>query len=421
MCSPIYFAKTILYDGGISLAIKWGLNMLENLNAISFKAFGEIVHEGFYHGLSLLNQPVYSIRELEITSQYLDSLNSSPQSPVIMEIVDGLGVLCISDSEQLANIHLFLLDKAVYINRGVFYGIFALNGECTIRLAVSRNAEMLSIPSYSNLGAPFLSPEVKINRIRTLFYQEKEQGFIFKGERHDFWELTYVDKGILYCTADEKGYKLSQGDLLFHAPGQFHAQWSDERASTSFVTITFDMEYNEQDLLIADRFSIDNKVQELIQKIIKEYERGTYYSNDLILCYLKEFILLVLRDKKLEDTLHRLDSPLKAKIEGSIVEKSIQYIKDNIGRRLSVGDIARNAAISQSYLSHIFKKQTGVRLNDYISICRLEKSKEFIRSTRYNFTEIADMLGYASVHYFSRQFKTNFGITPTEYSRAIRK
>ena len=57
---------------------------------------------------------------------------------------------------------------------------------------------------------------------------------------------------------------------------------------------------------------------------------------------------------------------------------------------------------------------------EYIRRINLEESKKLIREGKMNFTQIAAQLQYSTVHHFSRQFKEKFGLTPTEYARAIR-
>ena len=52
---------------------------------------------------------------------------------------------------------------------------------------------------------------------------------------------------------------------------------------------------------------------------------------------------------------------------------------------------------------------------------KIDAAKQLIRSQRLNFTQIADRLGYTSVHYFSRQFKKVTGMTPSEYSVSIKR
>ena len=68
----------------------------------------------------------------------------------------------------------------------------------------------------------------------------------------------------------------------------------------------------------------------------------------------------------------------------------------------------------------LFHKNLQISPGEYIRRAKLQESKLMIREGKMNFTEIAQVLQYSTVHHFSRQFKEKFGITPTEYARSIR-
>ncbi len=62
-----------------------------------------------------------------------------------------------------------------------------------------------------------------VQEIYTVHYFEYTTGCSFSGESHNFWELLYVDKGDIQVTAGEQTCRLRRGQLIFHAPGEFHA------------------------------------------------------------------------------------------------------------------------------------------------------------------------------------------------------
>ena len=69
---------------------------------------------------------------------------------------------------------------------------------------------------------------VGAGEIYTLFYREVESGFLFKGEQHSMFELTYVDRGALHCVVDGNGVELHQGQLMVFGPQQWHMQYSSK-------------------------------------------------------------------------------------------------------------------------------------------------------------------------------------------------
>jgi len=395
--------------------------LIRNLNAISFSSFGKIIYDGFRQGVDSVYGGNAVVKEMEIREKTARKFVCSADSPVTLDIVHGIAILCVSFMPSNGDIQMFLLDKTVCLNPGVYYCVLAFYDTCQIKSCMLEKChlkEMAAPREFTPLG---IYPRVEVKKIHTLFYQEKEKGFIFKGEKHDFWEFTYVDRGNLYNIVDEKGYMLTQGEAMFYGKGQYHIQWSDAEESICFVTITFDMDFEEASFLTDRKFALDFEMRELISKIIQESGNNSYYSDDLVLCYLKELIIKLVRSEKFENTINRQETQVKFKIENSIVAKCIEYIQNNISRKLSVSDIAKSIPISQSYLSTIFKKHMDMTLVDYMNNYRLEKSKEMIRKGEYNITQIADFLGYASVHYFSTQFKLKYGISPRSYAKSVKR
>jgi quercetin dioxygenase-like cupin family protein len=64
--------------------------------------------------------------------------------------------------------------------------------------------------------------QFEISGIYTAVNKKCEAGFVFTGESHPFWELLYVKNGMVEVIEDEKTYVLYEGDLICHAPNEFH-------------------------------------------------------------------------------------------------------------------------------------------------------------------------------------------------------
>ena len=76
--------------------------------------------------------------------------------------------------------------------------------------------------------------------------------------------------------------------------------------------------------------------------------------------------------------------------------------------------------MSPSYLTALFQKHLGISPGEYIRRVKLQESKRLIRENKLNFTQIAELLQYSTVHQFSRQFKEKFGMTPSDYAQQVR-
>lgn len=105
----------------------------------------------------------------------------------------------------------------------------------------------------------------------------------------------------------------------------------------------------------------------------------------------------------------------KTESSNDVIESSKQYIEKNFTKNISLDDISEKVNISSYYLSRIFKEGTGENFIDYLTRLRIEKAKELLSTTQYSMKEICMMSGYSDPNYFSKSFKKNVGVTPTEY------
>lgn len=99
-----------------------------------------------------------------------------------------------------------------------------------------------------------------------------------------------------------------------------------------------------------------------------------------------------------------------------IIEKAERYICENYMKEITLDEVAEHVFVSKWYLSRLFKKERNINFSDYITYIKMKEAKRMIRNNPMmkNY-EIADLLGYKDVRYFSQVFKKTFGINPSEY------
>lgn len=112
------------------------------------------------------------------------------------------------------------------------------------------------------------------------------------------------------------------------------------------------------------------------------------------------------------------DSPLIETDEMSAIEQVQQFIGSNLSRDISLTDAAALVHLNPSYLSQLFKQQTGGKFVDYVIEMRMEEAKKLLIKTSLRVSEIAERLGYGDISYFSSTFKKLIGCSPLEFRKS---
>ena len=381
--------------------------MIENLNKLSFQPFGTLSPEPpDCHDWA---QP------------WMDLNLTTGNAPTWMTVADtllfcdaGMAVLSVSVDGNL--FYDFYLDKSVTIKPGVYFSVSPFQDETAV--CFCSRAVPHTLADRPRKESLHISRQIPIERIYTLFYQEKEKGFLFSGESHSLVELTYMDQGSLHSVADGQDILLEQGDLMLFGPNQWHMQYADIDVAPRFMTIAFDAgDYDFSDLYNR-KFKSPQKVTELLQKMLREQEKMDALSGDMLLSLLVQVLIQL---KRLSDApADTLKSAHCLNNENEIIRRAQQYISTHVRSRLTVPLVAQNTDVSTSYLTALFHKHLQISPGEYIRRIKLQESKQMIREGNMNFTEIAQALQYSTIHHFSRQFKEKFGITPSQYAKSIR-
>lgn len=114
------------------------------------------------------------------------------------------------------------------------------------------------------------------------------------------------------------------------------------------------------------------------------------------------------------DIENAIDISTDEAIKDSTVVEMIRFVKDNYQDKISISDLSKKLAYSESMLNRKFKKEVHITFNEYLNRYRINKAIELLKKSDYNITEISYMCGYSSAKYFSRVFKKYLGISPSD-------
>lgn len=283
-----------------------------------------------------------------------------------------------------------------------------------------------------------LKSVIKVSAIYTVHYFKYGKNFKVPAERHDFWEMVYVDSGEVGIIADDKEFTLKQGDAFFHRPNELHTIYTSDSFGNSAI-ISFDCTNREMNYFSDKVFKFGEFEKTLLNKIITQTTRCfSDKLNDIYLTkmtkrkqtppgseqFIKNSIELLLLSLLCADGEKEGVKSLTESISGlqsdKIVSNIIKILNDHLYTSIDLDTIAKELFFSKTYIKNVFKKNMGISIIQYYILLKIEESKKLISQKKYTYTEIANIMGFNSVHYFSRLFKAHTDMTPSEYARSIK-
>ena len=286
-----------------------------------------------------------------------------------------------------------------------------------------------------------LEDSVTINRIISVHYFQYMSDFSFPGESHDFWELVCVDRGEIDALAGDRRLTLKKGNILFHKPNEFHNVLTNGKVSPSLVVIGFECHSPAIKSFEDQLMSVQDTEKELLAQIIVEArntfsgrlddpyqeelifnsEPLTFGSAQLISHYLEQLMIHLYRRYFSYSLPVRSSRFLAEASSGNdTYNRIVRYMEEHLGERMTIDRICRDNLVGRSQLQKLFRDTKGCGVIEFFSMMKIDTAKQMIRDNQLNFTQIADRLGYNSIHYLSRQFKQITTMTPSEYATSIR-
>lgn len=278
--------------------------------------------------------------------------------------------------------------------------------------------------------------EIEITGFNSIYSFEFGKDFSHPPEKHDFWELTYVDSGRINVITESIGFELSQGQVIFHRPMEIHAHASNKLVPNNMIVVSFSTDSPAMSFFDKKIFTLDKTSKTLLTLFMREAkvalgELPCDYKNknaldfsgapvgslQLLECYLTEFLLVLLRSN--DAVSHAAKSENSRELaQNSIIELVIEYMKENVYESLSLGDICAKFFMGKSQLTKIFDEAIGKSPMEYYSGLKIAEAKQLLRRD-VSVSRISELLSYSSIHSFSRAFKKAAGMPPTEYKKTI--
>lgn len=346
---------------------------------------------------------------------------------VNIEMEDGLAAILVSESGTGKDLERFAVHRFVRLKPNIAFALVAITAEIDCKLITHVDFSSTVLPLSPVYDFDRILPNIYITQILGYYYSIRNANYFFKGEAHEFFELTYVDRGGLLTQVDGVSYELHENDLMIYGANQFHTQRMIDAGehgsnSCSYITILFDIGSVDSSALLNRVFSCDKRLYTLIRTFVQEGSSQLPYMNSLMLCLLQEIIIRLLQNDFIEKAgkgEEKLSNNIRQHYQDVLLEKILSYIDETICQPITIADICQKFSLSRSSLQLLFKENLNQSPKKYISERKLDKACRMIDEGTYNISEIALMMGFNSIHYFSRAFTQRYHMSPSEYSKTI--
>jgi AraC-like DNA-binding protein len=268
---------------------------------------------------------------------------------------------------------------------------------------------------------------------------EISKSFKYDGERHDFWEMVYIDKGEMICTADKNRFILKSGEMTFHKPNEFHNLSGDNRTAPNISIITFECKSSamkffegkifkltpEEKAMLSLLFSeglscfrlIDEK-NPLLQNLIK-LDDAPFGSSQMTKNLLEAFLIMLYRHTNVVTKKMRRSYVIDGVEVPYNVKEILDFLNQNLYGKITISDVSKFVGKSESSVKQLFESYQKNGIIKYYNSLKIKEAKKLIREDKYNFSQISDMLCFDNPQYFSKAFKKFTNMTPSEYKASI--
>jgi len=251
--------------------------------------------------------------------------------------------------------------------------------------------------------------------------------------------MVYVDSGEISVIADNLGYMIHQGEVIFHKPMEFHALASNKKDPHNIMIVTFLVKSDVMDFFENKIFTLDSKHKKILSLLLEEaqkvfgnisnipinrntlkLENNNIGSQQLIIGHLEQFLISLMHSNQSNERSGRKSHSAKKNVENALVDSVEMYLLDNVYESITLQDICNKFNISKSYICQLFKEETDKSIIDYFINLKIIEAKKLIRIGDLNFTQISEKLCYTSIHNFTRSFKNKTGISPSNYEKSVK-
>ena len=240
-------------------------------------------------------------------------------------------------------------------------------------------------------------------------------------------ELLHVISGTLelFWPETDECFIAESGQTLINPRGIVHRDRFDFDSGLQILIIQFKWEHFAEFFKTVDNYNLNNLSSSTAAQLKRVFDDIKLDSgpgeNDrqLVGARLMHVLLLLYREHAVEDYA-RNELANTESCRHRIVTEAKKYLDKNYHCPIRLEDVANELQISTFYLSRLFSSESDFSLFQYLTDVRMNEAKKLLRENRHIVNDIASMVGFESLSYFSKVFKKHVGCSPSQYGKIIK-
>lgn len=231
------------------------------------------------------------------------------------------------------------------------------------------------------------------------------------------WDLWYVTAGRGWISDSKNETEITNGDCLLLRKGVPYRSWHDAEQPLSFIAIHFHfLDDAGEPLELAERehppfvrkIAVPGLFRELLSRAIDSYRDK---QPEQAAAWLQTALMEVER----QDTTDWPAGPLGEQAQK--IREICRRIRAHPGRRVRVEELAAELYVTPEHFSRVFRQLMGISPRTFLIRTRMEAAQNLLMNSAHSIGRVAELLGYENAFYFSRQFRSQVGLSPSDFRK----
>ncbi|HOJ10785.1 MAG TPA: helix-turn-helix domain-containing protein [Clostridiales bacterium] len=254
---------------------------------------------------------------------------------------------------------------------------------------------------------------------------------VLEKHTHQFYHMFFIRKGECIMHVAGKEYTADENEVYFCPPEIVHGMIAQGNIPLSTIEVKFTvLDKNFAEKLSELDYRVKCKPHNMylkLEELVMEGLHKPVLYKEIVNTGFTRVLLELMRNEEnpfsinIDRVKNSMNNEIKDK-EGSsfVLGKVLDYMNRMYAEDITLQNLADVGAVSSAHLNKLFRSTFNISPMQYINNMRLDKAKELMMYSDFNISQISELVGFESIHYFSRYFKKKEGISPSEFRNGVK-